>query len=44
MIRYQISWKSVQFGAEFHSIGRTDGLADKHDEANSRFSQIRERT
>jgi hypothetical protein len=24
-------------GAELHSIGRTDGLSDRRDEANSRF-------
>jgi len=40
LIRYQISWKSVQWGTEsVHADGRTDGRADRqtdiHDEATS---------
>ena len=35
ILKYQISWKSGQWGAElFHAARRTDG----HDEADSRFS------
>jgi hypothetical protein len=30
-------------GSRVIQSGRTDGLADKHDEANSRFSQFTDR-
>ena len=36
-VKYQISWKFILWGAElFHA----DGWTDRHDEANSRFSQF----
>ena len=38
IFEYQISWKSVQLGAEFVSYG-ADGRIDMF-EANSSFSQI----
>ena len=37
----QIPWKSVQWEASCPM--RTDGRKDRHDEANSRFSQFWER-
>jgi len=36
--QYQISWKSVQW--EPSCSMQTDGRTDRHDEANSRFSQF----
>jgi len=38
ILRYQISWKSVQWESSSYT------RADRHDEANSRFSQLYERT
>jgi len=38
ILKYQISWKSVQW--ELSCSMRTDRRTDRHDEANSRFSQI----
>jgi len=35
--------KICTVGAEFHANRRTDGRTDRHDEANSHFSQFRER-
>jgi hypothetical protein len=37
-LKYQISWKSVQW--EPNCSTRTDGRTDRHDDANSRFSQF----
>jgi hypothetical protein len=42
IFKYQISWKSVHWEPSF-SMQR-DRRTDRHDEANSRFSQLRERT
>ena len=36
-LKYEILWKSVQW--ETRCFMRTDGQMDRHDEANSRFSQ-----
>jgi len=41
ILKYQISLKSVQW--EPSCSMRTDGQKDRHDEANSRFSQFSER-
>jgi hypothetical protein len=45
ILKYQISWKSVQWkqSCPMRMDGRTDGQTDRHDEANSRFSQFCER-
>ena len=40
-LKYQISWKSIQW--EPSCSMRTDGRTDRHDEANSIFSQFCER-
>jgi hypothetical protein len=44
-IKYQISRKYVQWepSCSVGTDGRTDGWTDRHSEANSRFSQFRER-
>jgi hypothetical protein len=41
-LKYQISWKSVQWEPScfMGTDGQTDGRTDRHDEANSRFSQF----
>jgi len=40
ILKYQISWKSVKWEPScFIRTGWTDRPADRHDEANSRFSQ-----
>jgi len=36
--KYQISWKSVQWEPSYSMW--TDGRTDRHDEANSLFSQF----
>jgi len=41
ILKYQISWKPVQW--EQNCSMRTDRRTDRHDEANSRFSQFGER-
>jgi hypothetical protein len=41
ILRYQISWKSVQWKLSCSMLA--DGQADRHDEANSRLSQFCER-
>jgi len=38
---YQISTKFFQWQQSWYT--RTDGLADRHEEANRRFSRLRER-
>jgi len=40
ILKHQISWKSVQWES---SSMRTNRRTDRHDEANSRFSQFCER-
>ena len=46
ILKYQISWKSVQWetSCSIRKDGRTDKRTDKHAKANSRFSQFCERT
>ena len=41
MLKYQISWKSLQW--EPSCTMQTDGQTERHDEADSRFSQFCER-
>jgi hypothetical protein len=49
ILKYKISWKSDQWGqscsmcSDRLTDGRTDKQTDRHDEANSRFSQFWER-
>jgi len=44
MLKYHISTKiRSSWGCVFTADGRTDGRADRHDEANSRFSEFCER-
>jgi len=38
LFKYQISWTSIQW--EPNCSMRADGWTNRHDEANSRFSQI----
>ena len=42
ILKYQISWKTVRWepSSSMRTDGRTDGPTDRHDEANSRFSQF----
>jgi hypothetical protein len=42
ILKYKISWKSVRWKPSC-SLRRADRQTDRHDEANSRFSQFFER-
>jgi len=43
ILKYQISWKSIHWEPSYFPFGQRDRQTDRHNEANSGFSQFREK-